>query len=108
MARTIERVIYADDCNVEGEGVCKVMFMLDGLDIKCCCHMRHIGNRGVSDEFVFPARSEVTVSDRRGITAMMMEYTGRKSRTDWAEFTIQVDECVDEMIGLGWCLPCME
>jgi len=108
MSRTIERVVYTGDCNAEGVGVCKVMFMLDGLDIKCCCHGRHIGNRGVSDEFRFPARAEVTADDRQGMAEMMMAYTGKNSRADWAEFTIQVDECVDEMIGFGWCLPCTE
>lgn len=108
MARTIERVIYVDDCNDKGEGVCKIMFMLDRMDIKCCCHGRHLGNSGASDEFRFPASAEVNADDRKGITGMMVEYTGKKSRADWTEFTIQVDECVDDIIENGWCLPCTE
>lgn len=108
MSRNIERVIYVDDCNTEGEGACKVVFMLDRLDISCCCHGRHLGINGISEAYIFPARAEVTIVDRYAMVTMMMEYTGKIGLADRAEFTIQVDDCVDEMIKIGWCLPCME
>jgi len=106
VAGETENCVYVDYYNIEGMGACKINFILSGKDVKYRLHSCPVSKTNQSDQKSFPAFEEVSKETRDEITETIMQFTGKDKKLDWVEIRIQVDDYIDEIINMGWCLPC--
>lgn len=108
MANEIEHPVYVDYFNIKGMGACKINFILSGTVVKYKLHSCPVSKTNQSEHKRFPARAEVSKESRDEMVETIMQFTGKDKKLDWVEIRIQVDDYIDELIELGWCLPCKE
>lgn len=106
MAKEIEQPVYVDYFNIEGRGACKINFILSGKVVKYKLHSCPVSKTRTSEPMIFNALVEVSKDTRDEIADTIMQFTGKDKKLDWVEIIIQVDKYIDELIDMGWCIPC--